>query len=56
MSLQKIHEDQPENFEFNDKNKKILNSILEKYPKKEKKVLSCLCFIWYRARIIIGYP
>ena len=37
MSVKKIHEDQPENFEFNDKNKIILNSILEKYPKERKK-------------------
>ena len=37
MSLKKIHDVQPENFIFSDKNLKIANDILKKYPVKNKK-------------------
>ena len=37
MSLKKIYENQPEKFEFNEKNLKIAEEILKKYPKTNKK-------------------
>jgi NADH-quinone oxidoreductase E subunit len=37
MSLKKIHDVQPKNFIFSDKNLKIANDILKKYPTKNKK-------------------
>ena len=37
MSLKKIYENQPKVFKFNDKNLKIAEEILKKYPKTNKK-------------------
>ena len=37
MSLKKIHDDQPTEFKFSDKNLKKADEILKKYPKKNKK-------------------
>ena len=37
MSIKKVHSEQPENFEFNNKFKSIAEEILKKYPKKNKK-------------------
>jgi NADH-quinone oxidoreductase E subunit len=37
MSLKKIYSEQPDNFIFSNENLKIVDSILEKYPKKNKK-------------------
>ena len=37
MSLKKIHNKQPDKFEFTESNLKIANKILERYPKNRKK-------------------
>ena len=37
MSLKKIHDQQPETFEFTEKNKDTIIKILKKYPEKRKK-------------------
>ena len=37
MSLKKVHEDQPKNFNFNDENNRQIEKILTKYPDKNKK-------------------
>ena len=37
MSLKKVHEDQPKNFNFNDENNRQIEKILKKYPDKNKK-------------------
>ena len=37
MSIKKVHTEQPENFEFNSQNLELVNEILKKYPKKNKK-------------------
>ena len=37
MSLKKIHGDQPDNFKFTNENLSIAESVLKKYPKKNKK-------------------
>ena len=37
MSLKKIHSEQPNTFKFNDKNLKIVEDILSKYPIQNKK-------------------
>ena len=37
MSLKKVHDQQPESFEFSKENLESANNILKKYPKKNKK-------------------
>ena len=37
MSLKKVHDKQPSNFEFNKKNLEEIDIILKRYPKKNKK-------------------
>tara|TARA_B100000900_G_scaffold366258_1_gene342035 strand:- start:144 stop:749 length:606 start_codon:yes stop_codon:yes gene_type:complete len=37
MSLKKIHSEQPNTFKFNDKNLKMVEDILSKYPSQNKK-------------------
>ena len=37
MSLKKVHDEQPEKFEFTKENLHLANKILEKYPKNQKK-------------------
>ena len=37
MSLKKVHDKQPDNFEFNKKNSEEIDIILKRYPKKNKK-------------------
>ena len=37
MSLKKVHDDQPNNFEFSGENLKRAEEILKKYPKENKK-------------------
>ena len=37
MSLKKVHNDQPKNFKFNDQNLKLVDDILKRYPKKNKR-------------------
>ncbi len=37
MSLKKVHDDQPESFEFSDENLKKAEEILSRYPKENKK-------------------
>ncbi len=37
MSLKKVHDQQPESFEFSKENLEAANNILKKYPKKNKK-------------------
>ncbi len=37
MSLKKVHDNQPESFEFTDKNLELANNILKKYPDGKKK-------------------
>ena len=37
MSLKKVHDKQPDNFEFNKKNSEEINIILKRYPEKNKK-------------------
>ena len=37
MSLKKIHGDQPDNFKFTNENLSVAESVLKKYPKKNKK-------------------
>ena len=37
MSLKKVHDDQPDSFEFSDENLKKANEILSRYPKENKK-------------------
>ena len=37
MSLKKVHNKQPENFKFTDKNLKNMSEILKRYPNKNKK-------------------
>ncbi len=37
MSLKKIHNTQPDNFIFSEKNLKIAQGILKKYPENKKK-------------------
>ena len=37
MSVKKIHDQQPENFKFNDHNLELANKYLKKYPEKNKK-------------------
>ena len=36
MTLRKISKDQPENFEFTEKNLEEANKIIKKYPDKKK--------------------
>ena len=37
MSLKKVHDEQPKEFEFSDENLKKIEDILKKYPEKNKK-------------------
>ena len=37
MSLKKVHDKQPEKFEFTEANLKLAKKILEKYPENQKK-------------------
>ena len=37
MTLKTIHDKQPDSFKFSDKNLKIAEDILKKYPEKRKK-------------------
>ncbi len=37
MSLKKVHNDQPKDFKFNDQNLKLVEEILKRYPKKNKR-------------------
>ena len=37
MSLKKVHDKQPDNFEFNNKNSEEIDIILKRYPTKNKK-------------------
>ena len=37
MSLKKIHNQQPESFEFTKENKEVAKNILKKYPENRKK-------------------
>ena len=37
MSLKKVHDDQPDSFEFSDENLKKAEEILSRYPKENKK-------------------
>jgi len=37
MSLKKVHKEQPKDFKFNDQNLNIVEEILNKYPKKNKR-------------------
>ena len=37
MSLKKVHDDQPNEFNFSNENLKKVEDILKKYPKKNKK-------------------
>ena len=37
MSLKKVHDNQPDNFEFNKKNLEEIDIILKRYPEKNKK-------------------
>ncbi len=37
MSLKKVHKEQPKDFKFNDQNLSIVEEILNKYPKKNKR-------------------
>tara|TARA_B100000886_G_scaffold304130_1_gene235177 strand:+ start:1003 stop:1608 length:606 start_codon:yes stop_codon:yes gene_type:complete len=37
MSLKKVHDDQPKNFEFNEVNLKLAQNILKRYPNEKKK-------------------
>ena len=37
MSLKKIHDEQPEKFEFTKENLELANNILKKYPQDKKK-------------------
>ena len=37
MSLKKIHDKQPDSFNFSESNKKLINDILKKYPQDRKK-------------------
>ena len=37
MSLKKVHDKQPDNFEFNKKNSEEIDIILKRYPTKNKK-------------------
>ena len=37
MTIKKVHDNQPEVFEFSNENLEIVNNILKKYPEKRKK-------------------
>ena len=37
MSVKKIHDNQPKDFKFSDKNLKKVEEILKRYPEKNKK-------------------
>ena len=37
MTVKKVHDNQPESFEFSKENLEIINGILKKYPEKNKK-------------------
>ncbi len=37
MTLKKVHDKQPEKFEFTKENLELAKNILEKYPKNQKK-------------------
>ena len=37
MSVKKVHDQQPDSFEFSKENLEIANKILKKYPEKNKK-------------------
>ena len=37
MSIKKIHDEQPDTFEFNEKSKKLADELLKKYPSSKKK-------------------
>ena len=37
MSIKKVHDEQPESFEFSKENLETANNILKKYPVKNKK-------------------
>ena len=38
MSLKKIHDEQPEKFEFTKENLELADNILKKYPQDKKRV------------------
>jgi NADH-quinone oxidoreductase subunit E len=40
MSLKKIHDQQPDSFEFSNENKETAKKILKKYPEDRKKKCS----------------
>ena len=42
MSLKKIHDKQPENFEFSKDNLNLAENIIKKYPTGRKRVQLCL--------------
>ena len=49
MSLKKIHKDQPENFEFNDKSMEEANKIISNYPEgKQQSAVMALLYIAQR--------
>ena len=37
MSIKKVHDQQPESFEFSKENLEVANNILKKYPSNNKK-------------------
>ena len=55
MSLKKIHDQQPDSFEFTKTNKVTAEKILKKYPEDKKKVLLCHFYIWLKDKMKIGY-
>ena len=55
MTLKKVHDKQPEKFEFTKENLELAKNILEKYPKNQKKVQLCLYYILRKTKIITGY-
>ncbi len=55
MSIKKVHDKQPSNFEFSTENLKIAESILKKYPKERKKIAVMPFYIWLNVRMIIGF-
>ena len=49
MSIKKIHKDQPENFEFNDKSMEEANKIISNYPEgKQQSAVMALLYIAQR--------
>ena len=55
MSVKKIHEEQPKDFEFSEENLKKVEQILKRYPEKNKKSAVMPLLYLAQRQMIIGF-